>query len=71
MEKISCEIKKLLVIWPDPSFLYKNVHSINSERKLFSFLITDEVIEACCQEKLVYFGEGKILHLNGDFQKNR
>ena len=29
MDKISCEIKKLLVLWPDPSFLYKkNVYFI-------------------------------------------
>ena len=25
IDKISCEIKKLVVLWPDPSFLYKNV----------------------------------------------
>ena len=27
MDKISCEIKKLLVLWRDPSFLSKNVYS--------------------------------------------
>ena len=30
MDKISCEIKKLLVQWPDPSFLYKKTCSVDS-----------------------------------------
>ena len=33
MEKISCEIKKLLVLWPDSSFLYIKKKRVTGERR--------------------------------------
>ena len=36
MDKISCEIEKPLVLWPDPSFLLKNVYFLGHNFQTYS-----------------------------------